>query len=103
MCNINYFVFVLFQLRSSTLNNSQLNSGPLTASDLMNGAIQYQHDDSDTIHDQIQLSLVLEPGEVVLCNVTIPIIIKPINDRPFELITPAPHLTVVQVRFSNAI
>ena len=70
----------------------------------MNGAIQYQHDDSDTIHDQIQLSLVLEPGEgeVLLCNVTIPIIIKPINDRPFELITPAPHLTVVQVRFSNA-
>lgn len=60
------------------------------------GQVRYQHDHSDTLHDELKISIYLEPGEVLLCNITLPVNIKPINDQPFRLVTQAPHATVVQ-------
>ncbi|XP_075216320.1 chondroitin sulfate proteoglycan 4-like protein [Lycorma delicatula] len=60
------------------------------------GQVIYQHDHSDTIKDELKMSIYLEPGEVLLCNITLPVIIKPINDQPFRLVTQVPHATIVQ-------
>ncbi|KAF5300206.1 hypothetical protein FQA39_LY11240 [Lamprigera yunnana] len=67
-----------------------------TQQQLENGQVYYQHDHSDTLEDTVYLSLYLIPGYIVLCNITIPIEINPINDQPFKLVTPAPHFSVVQ-------
>lgn len=56
----------------------------------------YHHDHSDTLLDDLHLSLLLEPGDVLLCNVTVPVHVQPVNDRPFSLSTAAPHISVVQ-------
>lgn len=63
---------------------------------LESGHVQYQHDHSDSLGDNIYFSLYLIPGYIMLCNITVPVIVNPINDQPFKLITPAPHLVVVQ-------
>lgn len=63
------------------------------------GKIAYYHDHSDTLEDRIQFSLYLTPGQrqhVLLCNVSIPVIVEPINDQPFKLVTNTPYITVVQ-------
>lgn len=67
-----------------------------TQQQLEAGLLYYQHDHSDSLQDNVYLSLYLIPGYIILCNVTIPIEINPINDQPFKLVTPAPHFTVVQ-------
>lgn len=67
-----------------------------TQQQLESGQVHYQHDHSDSLGDNIYFSLYLIPGYIILCNVTVPIIITPINDQPFKLVTPAPHLSVVQ-------
>jgi chondroitin sulfate proteoglycan 4 len=56
----------------------------------------YHHDHSDTLRDNIHLSLLLEPGDVLLCNITLPVHVQPVNDEPFSLSTAAPHISVVQ-------
>jgi len=58
--------------------------------------VTYHHDHSDTLRDNIHLSLLLEPGDVLLCNVTVPVHVQPVNDEPFSLSTAAPHISVVQ-------
>lgn len=63
---------------------------------LESGQVYYQHDHSDSLGDNLQFSLYLLPGYIMLCNITIPVTINPINDQPFKLVTPAPHLVVVQ-------
>nr|XP_003707909.1 PREDICTED: chondroitin sulfate proteoglycan 4 isoform X2 [Megachile rotundata]XP_012151709.1 PREDICTED: chondroitin sulfate proteoglycan 4 isoform X2 [Megachile rotundata]XP_012151710.1 PREDICTED: chondroitin sulfate proteoglycan 4 isoform X2 [Megachile rotundata]XP_012151712.1 PREDICTED: chondroitin sulfate proteoglycan 4 isoform X2 [Megachile rotundata]XP_012151713.1 PREDICTED: chondroitin sulfate proteoglycan 4 isoform X2 [Megachile rotundata]XP_012151714.1 PREDICTED: chondroitin sulfate len=60
------------------------------------GKITYYHDHSDTLEDRIHFSLYLTPGHILLCNATILVIIEPVNDEPFKLITNAPSITVVQ-------
>lgn len=70
-------------------------SGGCNAS-LLEGDIIYKHDDSDTLSDSISLAVYLSPGDVVLCNVTCPVTIIPVNDQIFKLITQSPYLTVVQ-------
>jgi chondroitin sulfate proteoglycan 4 len=67
-----------------------------TQQQLESGQIYYEHDHSDSLGDNIHFSLYLLPGYVILCNITVPIIVNPINDQPFHLVTPAPSLTVVQ-------
>ncbi|KAG5899733.1 hypothetical protein JTB14_030120 [Gonioctena quinquepunctata] len=67
-----------------------------TQSQLESGQVYYEHDHSDSLGDNIHFSLYLIPGYVMLCNVTVPIIVNPINDQPFNLVTPAPSLVVVQ-------
>lgn len=60
------------------------------------GDVYYEHDHSDSLGDNIYFSLYLIPGYIPLCNLTVPVIINPINDQPFTLVTPVPTLTVVQ-------
>lgn len=68
----------------------------LTQSQLEGGVVNYEHDDSDTLQDKIDMSLYLLPDYVLLCNVTIPIHIIPVNDQPFRLLTDSPQIQVVQ-------
>ncbi|XP_054277996.1 chondroitin sulfate proteoglycan 4 [Macrosteles quadrilineatus] len=64
--------------------------------ELNNGWVEYHHDHSDTLQDSVSLSLYLEPGDVLLCNITVPVRVRPVNDQPFQLITQAPHVKCVQ-------
>ncbi|XP_011053111.1 PREDICTED: chondroitin sulfate proteoglycan 4 [Acromyrmex echinatior] len=73
-----------------------LNVTTFTQPQIEGGKIAYYHDHSDTLEDRIQFSLYLTPGHVLLCNTSIPVVIEPINDQPFKLITNNPYITVVQ-------
>lgn len=73
-----------------------LNVTTFTQLQIEGGKIAYYHDHSDTLEDRIQFSLYLTPGLVLLCNISIPVVIEPINDEPFKLVTNAPYITVVQ-------
>ncbi|XP_039764117.1 chondroitin sulfate proteoglycan 4 [Pararge aegeria] len=68
----------------------------LTQAQLENGEVTYEHDDSDTLQDKIDMALYLLPDYVLLCNVTITINIVPVNDQPFRLLTDTPQIQVVQ-------
>lgn len=58
--------------------------------------IYYFHDHSDTVEDKIRLSVYLQQGNIFLCNLTIPVIINPINDHEFYLVTQSPQMTVIE-------
>ncbi|XP_071579797.1 chondroitin sulfate proteoglycan 4 [Temnothorax nylanderi] len=73
-----------------------LNVTTFTQPQIEGGKIAYYHDHSDTLEDRIQFSLYLTPGHVLLCNTSIPVVIEPINDQPFKLVTNNPFITVVQ-------
>ncbi|GJQ68142.1 putative chondroitin sulfate proteoglycan [Trypoxylus dichotomus] len=75
-------------------NNSNLTT--YTQQQLESGQVLYQHDHSDSLGDNIHFSLYLLPGYILLCNVTVPIVVNPINDQPFTLVTAPPHFKVVQ-------
>lgn len=79
-------VMILPDLNVTTFSQPQIEGGK----------IAYYHDHSDTLQDRINFSLYLTPGHILLCNTSIPVIIEPVNDEPFKLITNAPSITVVQ-------
>ncbi|VVC93817.1 unnamed protein product [Leptidea sinapis] len=68
----------------------------LTQSQLESGSVIYKHDDTDTLKDELDMALYLLPDYVLLCNVTIPITVIPVNDQPFRLQTDTPQIQVVQ-------
>ncbi|XP_022832747.1 chondroitin sulfate proteoglycan 4 isoform X2 [Spodoptera litura] len=68
----------------------------LTQSQIESGVVNYEHDDSDTTQDKIDMALFLLPDYVLLCNVSIIIYITPVNDQPFRLLTDTPQIQVVQ-------
>ncbi|CAG9855229.1 unnamed protein product [Phyllotreta striolata] len=72
------------------------NVSAFTQLQLETGQVYYEHDHSDTLGDNVYFSLYLIPGPVTLCNITVPIVVNPVNDQPFTLVTPAPCLAVVQ-------
>lgn len=73
-----------------------LNITTFTQAQIEGEKIAYYHDHSDTLADRISFSLYLTPGHVMLCNASVPVVISPINDEPFKLITNEPFITVVQ-------
>ncbi|XP_057318749.1 chondroitin sulfate proteoglycan 4 [Microplitis mediator] len=73
-----------------------LNITTFTQPQIEGGKVAYYHDHSDSTEDNINFSLYLTPGHVMLCNATIPVIISPVNDQPFKLVTKNPFITVVQ-------
>ncbi|ETN60505.1 kon-tiki [Anopheles darlingi] len=64
--------------------------------DFYSNKVIYRHDHSDTIEDKISLAVFLVPGHLFLCNITIPVTINPVNDQPFHLLTPSPHISVIE-------
>ncbi|RZF41494.1 hypothetical protein LSTR_LSTR000208 [Laodelphax striatellus] len=81
---------------SLCLPNNTCSATVFTHQQVDSGQLTYQHDHSDTTSDELKFSMYLEPGEVLLCNITLPVVIRPINDQPFKLITQTPHMSVVQ-------
>ncbi|KAK0091244.1 hypothetical protein PV326_003535 [Microctonus aethiopoides] len=73
-----------------------LNITTFTQPQIEGGKVAYYHNHSDSIADEIQFSLYLTPGHIILCNTTIQVIISPVNDQPFKLVTKTPFITVVQ-------
>lgn len=67
-----------------------------TQTQIQSGIIIYQHDHSDTLNDTVKVSVYLIPNYILLCNITLPITIIPINDQPFKLLTDSPQISVVQ-------
>ena len=67
---------------------------------LEGGNVGYFHDHSDTLEDNIGFSLYLTAPQltrqVFLCNISVPVMITPVNDEPFKLETNEPFITVVQ-------
>jgi len=76
--------------------HGEICTGGICNSTIINNDILYKHDDSDTITDEISLVVYLSPGDVLLCNITCPVTIFPVNDQVFKLITQSPYLSVVQ-------
>ncbi|XP_043210985.1 chondroitin sulfate proteoglycan 4-like [Amphibalanus amphitrite] len=70
----------------------------LTASDIADGRLVYQHDHSDSSADSFGYSLLLvtPAGTVLLYNGSVEVTITAVNDQPFRLETPAPGVRVVQ-------
>ncbi|XP_015604510.1 chondroitin sulfate proteoglycan 4 [Cephus cinctus] len=73
-----------------------LNVTTFTQEQMESGKITYYHDHSDTLEDKILFSVYLTPGHILLCNISVLVIVSPVNDEPFKLITNAPYITVVQ-------
>ncbi|KAG7201656.1 hypothetical protein KM043_004386 [Ampulex compressa] len=73
-----------------------LNVTTFTQPQVEGGKIAYYHDHSDTLEDRINFSLYLTPGHVLLCNTSLTVIVEPVNDQIFKLVTNAPYITVVQ-------
>lgn len=74
---------------------SECNITLITETELNLGLISYRHDDSDTTGDYFVISLYLN-SEILLFNISYNIIIIPINDSPFSLITHAPEVGVCE-------
>ncbi|XP_053673462.1 chondroitin sulfate proteoglycan 4 [Anopheles nili] len=64
--------------------------------DFYSNKVIYKHDHSDTTEDKVSLAVFLVPGHLFLCNITIPVTINPVNDQPFHLLTPSPHISVIE-------
>lgn len=64
--------------------------------DFNSNKIFYQHDHSDTIEDKISMAVYLLVGNIFLCNITIPVTIRPKNDQPFYLVTTSPRISVIE-------
>lgn len=73
-----------------------LNVTTFTLPEIEGGKVAYFHDHSDTTEDRILFSVYLSPGQILLCNTSVPVIVTPINDEPFKLVTNAPFVTVVR-------
>ena len=64
--------------------------------DFNTNKIFYHHDHSDTVEDKISMAVYLLVGNIFLCNITIPVTIRPKNDQPFYLVTTSPRISVIE-------
>lgn len=58
--------------------------------------VYYLHDHSDSVEDKIRLSVYLQQGNIFLCNLSIPVVINPVNDHEFVIITQSPQMTIIE-------
>lgn len=72
------------------------NSTRFTLSEFNHEKVFYHHDHSDTLEDKILLSVFLLQGNIFLCNLTIPVIVNPVNDHPFYLVTQSPQMSIIE-------
>ncbi|XP_058818725.1 chondroitin sulfate proteoglycan 4 [Topomyia yanbarensis] len=78
------------------LEDSIPNVNRFSLNDFYTNKVIYKHDHSDTVEDRVALAVYLVPGHLFLCNITIPVTINPVNDQPFQLVTAAPHISVIE-------
>ncbi|CAH0395257.1 unnamed protein product [Bemisia tabaci] len=83
-------------LMGASKHGIECNITVFTRSQINSGMVTYRHDHSDTTTDEILLSLLLDPGDVLLCNISLALEIFPVNDQPFKLLTTSPKISVVQ-------
>lgn len=67
------------------LEPNNLNLTTFSQNEVESGRITYYHDNSDTLKDEIELSVYFSPGLLTLCNISVPVEITPVNDQPFKL------------------
>lgn len=67
----------------------------LSPEDFHKNRVYYEHDHSDTTNDQIIFSIYLANSHIFICEITVPIVISPINDKQFHLLTQYPEMLVV--------
>lgn len=72
------------------------NTTRFTLNEFTNEKVFYHHDHSDTLEDKILLSVYLLQGNIFLCNLTIPVIVNPVNDHPFYLVTQSPQMSIIE-------
>lgn len=77
-------------------HDGKVNLSHIVLNDFIEKKVFYHHDHSDTVEDKILLSVYLLQGNIFLCNLTIPIIIKPVNDHSFSLLTQSPQITIIE-------
>lgn len=78
------------------IHDGKANLTHIVLDDFVREKVYYHHDHSDTLDDSIRLSVYLLQGNIFLCNLTIPVVINPVNDNPFALITQSPQITVIE-------
>ncbi|KXJ80689.1 hypothetical protein RP20_CCG023888 [Aedes albopictus] len=78
------------------LDDSLTEANRFSLNDFYENKVYYKHDHSDTVEDKIALAVYLVPGNLFLCNITIPVTINPVNDQPFQLATASPHISVIE-------
>lgn len=78
------------------MRDSSLNHTRFMLNDFTTGRVYYEHDHSDTTIDEIFMSVYLVQGHIFLCNLTVPVVIAPVNDHPFTLMTQSPQMTIVE-------
>lgn len=76
--------------------DSSANNSRFMLSDFTSGLVSYQHDHSDTTIDEILMSVYLVQGQIFLCNLTVPVVIAPVNDHDFKLMTQSPNMSIVE-------
>lgn len=78
------------------IHDGKVNLSHIVLDDFIREKVYYHHDHSDTLDDSIRLSVYLLQGNIFLCNLTVPVVINPVNDNPFALITQSPQITVIE-------
>lgn len=76
--------------------DSRKDVSKFSLNDFYSNKVYYKHDHSDTVEDKIAMAVYLLPGNIFLCNITIPVTINPINDQPFYLVTTSPQISVIE-------
>lgn len=76
--------------------DSTKNTTKFMLNDFTAGKVFYRHDHSDTVEDKILMAVYLVQGQIFLCNLTIPVVINPVNDHPFYLVTQSPQMSIVE-------
>ncbi|XP_055851625.1 chondroitin sulfate proteoglycan 4 [Episyrphus balteatus] len=78
------------------VGNDMKSEHRISTTDFSKKNVFYEHDHTDTLEDEIFMSVYLSQGIIFLCNLSIPVTVTPINDQPFKLMTHAPQMVVVE-------